>query len=371
MHYEGPHIWSGIILEGAAEMMLKGYGVGNNMAAYYPLSLQEAFARGMASRLDDASETVKLVLLLGEYIHRHYHNRYHSKAQNLRVLLRDAYDRALEDVDMLAMPTIPFTATPIPEPDCAREIYVDRALNMQANTCPFDVSGHPGLHHSLRHEGRPAGRPDAGRAPFRGSPPDPGCVRLRSEEAMSNDLHYLDLVDVARRIKVGALSPVSLTEAMLQRIGKLDGGLKSYVTVTADLALEQAARRKPRSARRLPRAAARRADRRQGPVLHQGHPDRAPAWRSIATSARPTMHRRAKLAARGRRGHARQAAADRRRVRGPPSRRRAAGQSLACGSLVGRVVERLGRRDCGRAVLRRDRHRHRRVDPLPVGRQRR
>ncbi len=143
MHYEGPHIWSGIILEGAAEMMLKGYGVGNNVAAYYPLSMQEAFARGMASRLNDASETVKLVLLLGEYLHRHYHNRYHSKAQNLRVLLRDAYDRALKDVDMLAMPTIPFTATLIPDADCSREIYVDRALNMQANTCPFDVSGHP------------------------------------------------------------------------------------------------------------------------------------------------------------------------------------------------------------------------------------
>src|SRR6266478_630463 len=131
MHYEGPHIWSGIILEGAAEMMLKGYGVGNNVAAYYPLSMQEAFARGMASRLNDASETVKLVLLLGEYLHRHYHNRYHSKAQNLRVLLRDAYDRALKDVDMLAMPTIPFTATLIPDADCSREIYVDRALNMQ------------------------------------------------------------------------------------------------------------------------------------------------------------------------------------------------------------------------------------------------
>ena len=143
MHYDGPHIWSGIILEGAAEMMLKGYGVGNNVAAYYPLSMQEAFARGMASRLNDASETVKLVLLLGEYLHRHYHNRYHSKAQNLRVLLRDAYDLALRDVDILAMPTIPFTATLIPEPDCPRDIYVDRALNMQANTCPFDVSGHP------------------------------------------------------------------------------------------------------------------------------------------------------------------------------------------------------------------------------------
>jgi amidase len=57
---------------------------------------------------------------------------------------------------------------------------------------------------------------------------------------MSNDLHYLGLVDVAERIKAGALSPVSLTEAMLQRIDKLDGGLKSYATVTGDLARKQA-----------------------------------------------------------------------------------------------------------------------------------
>ena len=41
-HLDGPHVWSGIILEGAAEMMLKGYGVGNNVQGYYPLSMQEA-----------------------------------------------------------------------------------------------------------------------------------------------------------------------------------------------------------------------------------------------------------------------------------------------------------------------------------------
>ena len=143
MHYDGPHIWTGIILEGAAEMMIKGFGMGNNWPGYYTTSLQEAFARGWRSRPDDVSETVKLVLLLGEYMHRNYHNRYHAKAQNLRVLLRAAYDRALADCDVLAMPTIPFPATEIPPPDAPREVYVDRALNMQQNTCPFDVSGHP------------------------------------------------------------------------------------------------------------------------------------------------------------------------------------------------------------------------------------
>jgi amidase len=142
-HLDGPHVWSGIILEGAAEMMLKGFGVGNNIQGYYPLSMQEAFARGMGTRINDVSPTVKLVLMLGEYMHRNYHGRYHSKAQNLRVLLRRAYEQALEKFDVLVMPTIPFTATAIPAPDAPLGTAIDTALNMQANTCSFDVSGHP------------------------------------------------------------------------------------------------------------------------------------------------------------------------------------------------------------------------------------
>jgi amidase len=78
-------------------MMIKGYGMGNNWAGYYTLSLQEAFAR------------------------------------------------ALTEYDLLVMPTIPFPATEIPATDAPREVYVDAALNMQQNTCPFDVSGHPAL----------------------------------------------------------------------------------------------------------------------------------------------------------------------------------------------------------------------------------
>jgi amidase len=143
MHYDAPHIWTGVILEGAAEMMIKGYAMGNNWMGYYTTSLQESFARGWRARPDDVSETVKLVLLLGEYMHKNYHNRYHAKAQNLRVLVRQAYDEALRRYDVIAMPTLPFPATKIPPVDASREVYVERALNMQQNTCPFDVSGHP------------------------------------------------------------------------------------------------------------------------------------------------------------------------------------------------------------------------------------
>jgi amidase len=105
----------------------------------------EAYARGWRSRPNDMAETVKMVLFFGEYARRFYHGRYYAKAQNLRRTLRQAYDEALNTHDLLVMPTIPFRATPIPPPDCSREEYVGRALDMVTNTSPFDASGHPAI----------------------------------------------------------------------------------------------------------------------------------------------------------------------------------------------------------------------------------
>jgi amidase len=139
------HIWTAIIADGATELMIKGNGAGTNWQGAYTTSLIEAFARGWRSRPDDLSDTVKLVLFVGEYMHRYYHNRYYAKAQNLRPLLRQAYDEALARYDLLLMPTTPMKAQPLPAPDCSQEEYVTRALEMINNTCPFDASGHPAM----------------------------------------------------------------------------------------------------------------------------------------------------------------------------------------------------------------------------------
>ena len=56
------------------------------------------------------------------------------------------------------------------------------------------------------------------------------------------EIHYLPLTTVAGHIRSGDLSPVEVTEALLARIKALDPGLKSYTTVTADLARAQAKR---------------------------------------------------------------------------------------------------------------------------------
>jgi len=145
MHTAGYDIWTGIIVEGATEVMIKGNGMGYGWEGTYTTSLLDAYARGWRSRPNDMAETVKLVLFMGEYMHRYYHGRFHAKAQNLKWALRQAYDDVLARFDLLAMPTIRFLPTPIPADGSPREEYVARALDMVGNTCPFDASGHPAM----------------------------------------------------------------------------------------------------------------------------------------------------------------------------------------------------------------------------------
>jgi len=53
-------------------------------------------------------------------------------------------------------------------------------------------------------------------------------------------MHYKTISELAPLIESGEISPVELTRSQLDRIEQLDGKLKSYATVTADLAMEQA-----------------------------------------------------------------------------------------------------------------------------------
>jgi aspartyl-tRNA(Asn)/glutamyl-tRNA(Gln) amidotransferase subunit A len=53
-------------------------------------------------------------------------------------------------------------------------------------------------------------------------------------------LPFLPITELAARIRAGALSPVSLTEALLDRIARLDGTLHAFIAVTRDRALAEA-----------------------------------------------------------------------------------------------------------------------------------
>ena len=144
-HRDGLHVWDGIGVEGALELMIRGNGGGTNTHGFFNTSLMDAYHRGRLRDADALSPTVKLVILLGEYMRTRYGGRYYAKARNLASSLRAAYDDTLERFDVLVMPTTPMKATPLPGLEASIEEVVARALEMIANTCPFDVTHHPAI----------------------------------------------------------------------------------------------------------------------------------------------------------------------------------------------------------------------------------
>lgn len=145
LHRDGLHIWTAIANEGATEMMIRGNSMGTNWKGHYATSLLESFGRGRKSQADDLSETVKLTMLTGEYMRERYHGRYYARAQNLVRRLTAAYDEALQRFDLLALPTLPMKATPLPEAGAPIQEIVTRALEMIPNTAPSDLTGHPAI----------------------------------------------------------------------------------------------------------------------------------------------------------------------------------------------------------------------------------
>ncbi|HKC74078.1 MAG TPA: amidase family protein, partial [Chloroflexota bacterium] len=145
LHRHGVDIWTAIGIEGATMLMVQGNSMGTNWKGHYATDLLDVYARGRLTRADDLSETVKVVMLLGQYMQEHYHGRYYAKGQNLGWLLTQAYDVALQACDVLVMPTLPMKATMLPAPEASREETVARAFEMTVNTMPTDVTGHPAL----------------------------------------------------------------------------------------------------------------------------------------------------------------------------------------------------------------------------------
>ena len=143
-HRVGSAIWLSIAAEGATQQMMKDNGHGFNWKGLYVTSMVDWHA-GWKGRADELSESLKLTMVLGEYFIKHYRGHFYAKSQNLTRQLKQIYDDAFKDFDLLLMPTLPITATPIPKPGASVEELIARSLEMVSNTCPFDATGHPAM----------------------------------------------------------------------------------------------------------------------------------------------------------------------------------------------------------------------------------
>jgi amidase len=145
VHRDGLAIWNAIAIEGATELMVKGNAMGTNWRGHYTTDLLDFYGRARAARSGDYSPTVKLTMLVGEYMAQRYSRHYYAKGQNLSRMARAQYDEALEQYDVLVMPTTAMKALKSPAPDASVPEIIAAALANLHNTAVFDATGHPAL----------------------------------------------------------------------------------------------------------------------------------------------------------------------------------------------------------------------------------
>ena len=144
MHLVANAIGTPIGVEGITQTMMWGNGYGHGRGDLYVTSLMDHH-RGWRHRSNELADAVKIFLLLGTYITRQHGTRYYGKATNITRRLTAAYDAVLADFDLLLMPTSTVKATPLPEREDGIEANFARAMEMSANTAPFNITHHPAI----------------------------------------------------------------------------------------------------------------------------------------------------------------------------------------------------------------------------------
>ncbi|XP_041471297.1 amidase-like [Lytechinus variegatus] len=144
LHTKSSNIW-GAIAEGAYEHMCRLGSCGIGHVGYYPTSFAIASGKMFSSRVDDLSNSMKVYMLQGEYLKKYYRGQVYCRGRNLVLTLRQAYDKIFEKVDVLAMPTIPFTASKLIFKDDLLSEYFRKCYETLDNTMAFNLTGHPAI----------------------------------------------------------------------------------------------------------------------------------------------------------------------------------------------------------------------------------
>jgi amidase len=143
-HRDGLAIWLVFAMEGYFANLIRGNGFGGNHDGLQWSGLNDGIARWRDDP-DSLPANLKLGMLMGEDAGSRYRRHYFVKAMNLVRPLREAYDRALSEHDLLLMPTVPAKARPLPGAGASPETVINLAFENIDNTCPFNLTHHPAL----------------------------------------------------------------------------------------------------------------------------------------------------------------------------------------------------------------------------------
>jgi len=128
-----------IAMSEASSNLARFDGVRYGQSGGYDGNWNESFAN---AREEGFGEEVKRRVLLGTYaLSAGYHDKYYKKAQDARAWVKQDFDEALDDADVLASPTMPV-------PPMKRGESLDDPLTMylaDANTTPVNLANLPAI----------------------------------------------------------------------------------------------------------------------------------------------------------------------------------------------------------------------------------
>jgi amidase len=141
LHKKGPAIWTGVSKIGGYLSKTSGaFGRrGHNM-----LKLHELMWPLKQQNWDDAYVSTKNIYLNGVYAAKEFPYLL-AKSTNLSRQLRDAYDAAFNEVDLLVTPTVPYIATSHCAEDATPLDQIAKQVGLTSSTCTFNQTGHPAL----------------------------------------------------------------------------------------------------------------------------------------------------------------------------------------------------------------------------------
>jgi amidase len=150
-HAQIDRVYAALVFEGARAIHDTGFfGIGAK--TYYPASIITAIDRMWREHADMMQPRTKLNHLVAELSRRNFHGAVYAKAHNVRPSYVAAFDRALSEVDVLALPTVRNIAPTVDEvpTDATAALEANLRRNwmmmpMAYNTKPTNYTGHPAL----------------------------------------------------------------------------------------------------------------------------------------------------------------------------------------------------------------------------------
>ncbi|HEX2195528.1 MAG TPA: amidase family protein [Actinomycetota bacterium] len=147
LHLDAIQVHLPIILQGFAHVLFELNAIGMQGKGVYDEGLSAAVAEGLETRSALIHPAARASALIGRYLWQSSGGAYYAKAQNKALRMREAYDAALDELDVLVLPTTQVAAPPLPPEDMDPfDAYVQTGdMRLVANTCSFNQTGHPAV----------------------------------------------------------------------------------------------------------------------------------------------------------------------------------------------------------------------------------